>query len=167
MAQLTFTNDAARGYLSNAFNGGVNIHCVFNGGGRHVIFIESRIGDMPWSVVRTIVVNEQDVFSIMQSANSQLFRFFTDSAPVEAETSPTSSSGGGTGGTPADPSQIIEPGTNGDGTVNTMQEVIGAFQNFPEGKTIQSAIEEISGGGLEDEDIENIFYPKAEDGTSE
>lgn len=156
MAKLTFTNDSQKGSLSSEFKGGVNIQCIFAGGGRHVIFIESKIGsDMPWSVLRNVVVKEQDVFSIPEAAKEQLFRFFTDCEPISAETSAISGGADSIG-----PSDIIEPGTNSDGKVNTVEEVIKVFKDFPEDMTVQEAIGELMGGGLQDEDIENIFYPK-------
>lgn len=160
MAKLTFTYDAQKGYVSNAFSGGVSLQNEFTGKGKHVIFIESRLDEsMPWATLRTVVVKAQDVFIIADSSDGQVFRIICESEPVSVDTTPLND--GSSEGSSLDPTETITPGTNNDGEVNTVQEVIGAFKDFPENKTIQERLEEIEGGGLQEEDIEDIFYPKS------
>jgi len=131
MARLTFSYDPQKGSVSSEFAGSVALQCIFSGTGKHVIFVESRIGDeMPWAVLRTVVVKARDVFSIPEASKGQVYRIFTDSEPESVETSPISGGGGGS-------SYDIPDEENNDGEVNTMQEILKAFKNFPEGTTIQ------------------------------
>lgn len=158
MAKLTFTKDAQLGYLSNEFSGGVVLQCLFPTKGKKVIFIDSRLGnDLPWTTLRSVVVEQQSVFSINVVAEGQEFRLRTggyepESVDVAQITNSGSGSGSGSG--------TIPTPANQDGEVNTLQEVLDAFRNFPEGTTIQEALEAIEGGGLQEEDIEDVFFPK-------
>lgn len=161
MAKLTFTYDVHKGYVSSEFSGAVSLQNDFQGKGKHVIFIESRLADsMPWATLRTVVVKAQDVFIISESSDGQVFRIICESEPTSVDTTPLND-GSSSGGSSLDPTETIAPGTNNDGEVNTVQEVIGAFKDFPENTTIQERLEEIEGGGLQEEDIEDIFYPKS------
>lgn len=154
MAKLTFTYDVQKGYVSNAFSGGVSLQNDFTGKGKHVIFIESRLDEsMPWATLRTVVVKAQDVFIISESSDGQVFRIICESEPTSVDTTPLndgSSSGGSN----------IPDEPNHDGEVNTMQEIIDAFKGFKEGETIKDEIDNIVDDDI-DEELEHIYFPKS------
>lgn len=163
MAKLTFTND--NGYVSNAFSGGMTLQCLFEGTAKHVIFIDSRLGsDLPWTLIRSIVVAPQSVFTIPEASEGQEFRLRCETEPQSVDIAPISTAKGGGSSTTIDGIDIEE---NHNGEVDTLAEVIAALRGFPEGKTVKEALEELEATNLTDEDIENIFYGTEDEGDDE
>ena len=94
MAKLTFTYDM--GYVSSAFEGGMTLQCLFDGNGKHVIFIQSRLSEeLPWTVIRSIVVAPQSVFTIPEAAEGQTFRIRCESEPQSVDIAPMTAVAGG------------------------------------------------------------------------
>ena len=158
MAKLTFTYDM--GYVSSAFEGGMTLQCLFDGNGKHVIFIQSRLSEeLPWTVIRSIVVAPQSVFTIPEAAEGQTFRIRCESEPQSVDIAPMTAVAGGSSTT----IDGIDIEKNNNGEVDSLAEVIAALKGFPEGKTVKEALEELEATNLTDEDIENIFYGTSDD----
>lgn len=139
---MQFSFDESVGYVSESFSGGVTIQFVFPGTGKRVLFIDTRIGDdMPWVLLRSIVVEVQGIFTISEKANGQQFRIRSGVEPesmVVAEGAPGSGSGSGAGGKVT--SEDIE-----DGAVNLNH--LG-----------EDVKDQLAGNSLTDDDLENIYF---------
>lgn len=96
MAKLSFTNDSQMGFISDAFEGGVSIQCMFPGTAKHVVFIETRLSsNLSWTLLRSIVVKAQEVFNIVRSAEGQEYRIRCVTEPESVNTSKLKNVGGG------------------------------------------------------------------------
>lgn len=149
---MQFSFDESVGYVSESFSGGVTIQFVFHGTGKRVLFIDTRIGDdMPWVLLRSIVVEVQGIFTIPEKAKGQQFRIRSGVEPesmVVAEGATGSGSGSGAGGKVT--SEDIE-----DGAVNLNH--LG-----------EDVKDQLAGNSLTDDDLENIYFePNVTSITSE
>lgn len=162
MAKLSFTYDYPS-FVSDSFTGNVRVECSFQKEALNKVTIETRLDEnSAWRILRSVIIGIKNAFTLDNTASGQQYRLRCATRPVDAEYAALSPSGGGSGSIDG-----IDVEENQDGQVNTLKEVMNAFGGFPEDKTIQEALEDIEGGGLTEEDLEEIFFPSSETGNTQ
>lgn len=158
MAQLTFTYD--NGYVSEPFEGTVTLQLVFAEEKKHVIFIESRLGEnMPWALAKSLAVGPMSFVKIRETAEGQQYRIKSAAEPTLAETSPITSGGSGSGGS--------QPAPNSVGSEEIKDESVTMDDLSPE---VREGLDELNNISITDEDLEGIFNGNQEgnqEGTQE
>ncbi|MCR5818697.1 MAG: hypothetical protein K6F89_06340 [Prevotella sp.] len=153
MSSLSFSYDHPT-FVSETFTGNNEVQVSFDKEAMNLVHVDTRMGEEDtWRKLRSFVIGTKNTFSLTGSVSGQQYRLRCALRPVSCDITAISSSGGSSsiGDIPVD--------VNEDGEVNTLKEVVDAFGGFPEGTTIKEALDEIEGGGLTEEDLENIFFP--------
>lgn len=163
MAKLSFIYDYPS-FVSDSFTGNVRVECSFPKEALNKVTIETRLDEnSAWRILRSVIIGIKNAFTLDNTASGQQYRLRCATRPTDAEYAVLSPSGGGGSGS----IDGIDVEENQDGQVNTLKEVMNAFGGFPEDKTIQEALEDIEGGGLTEEDLEEIFSPSSEAGNTQ
>jgi len=110
MAKLSFTN-SPHGFISDTFEGGVSLQCIFAGNAKHVLFLETRLSsELPWTLHRSIVIKAQQVINVVYAAEGQEYRLRCGTEPESVDTSKLKNTGGGSGsGSGGDEEMDFEP----------------------------------------------------------
>lgn len=81
MQQLSFSYVHPK-YVSETFEGNVNVQCVFPNDGYNRVLVETRMASgLPWSNLKSVVIGKENVFSIKHSSDGQEFRLSCMSKP--------------------------------------------------------------------------------------
>lgn len=164
MAKLVFSYDYPS-FVSDPFTGNVRVECSFEKEALNKVTVETRLDeDSPWRILRSVIIGTKNAFTLTDTASGQQYRLRCATRPVDVEYAVIVPSGGGSGSGSIDGIDVEE---NNDGEVNTLKEVMDAFGGFPEGKTVKEALEDIEGGGLTEQDLEEIFFPSSETGDTQ
>ena len=141
MAQLTFTYE--QGYISSVFDGGVTLQLIFAEAGKHVIFLESRLGEsMPWALLKKIVVEPMSFIKVREPSDGQQYRIISAFEPTFAMTSPiTGTPGSSSGNKEKVGSEDIE---NGSIKLEDLSDEVK---------------DKLIGDGWTEQDEENVWFP--------
>ena len=140
---MQFSFNESIGYVSESFSGGVTIQCVFSGTGKRVLFIDSRLSDdLPWILLRSIIVGVQDIFSIPEKAEGQQFRIRSGVEPVSMIAA-TGAPGSGSGGS----------GSGGRVTSEDIEQGAVNLEHLSD-----EVKDQLAGNTLTDDDLENIYF---------
>lgn len=141
MAQLTFNYD--NGYVSSTFDGAVTLQIIFAEAGKHVIFIESRLGEnMPWTVLKSLAVEPMSFVKVREPSKGQQYRMRSASEPTFVEVLPLVASGSG--------------GSGSDGKIGSEDIENGSIKIEDLSDEVK---DQLAGNNLTEDDLENIFFP--------